>query len=148
MKKRGRPSKFDPKMLAQAKFLARRGCTDRDLAEFFGVDEKTINTWKAKHPEFLQSLKAGKHESDTAVERSLYERAMGYSHPEDKIFQYDGKPLVVPTVKHYPPDTVAAIFWLKNRRPERWREKVEHEVNGDLEITVSIGGNAKAQHSD
>ena len=129
-------------MIAQAAFLARRGCTDKELAEFFGVEEKTINNWKQAHPEFLQSLKDGKAKADSQVERSLFERATGYSHPEDKIFQYEGVPVVVPTVKHYPPDTTAAIFWLKNRRPEQWREKIEHEHKGDVDIHVVIGGNA------
>ena len=124
----GRPSKYTPETAQKAKFLTRRGCTDADLAEFFEVSVATISNWKNEYPEFLEALKEGKFESDTAVERSLYERATGYSHPEDKIFNHDGVPLVVPTVKHYPPDTTAAIFWLKNRRPAQWRDRVEVEA--------------------
>ena len=64
--------------------------------------------------------------ADHRVERSLYERACGYSHTEDKIFIHEGKPIIVPTVRHYPPDPTSMIFWIKNRQPEQWRDKVEH----------------------
>ena len=131
-------------MLSQAKFLTRRGCTDKDLAEFFKVNVDTIHEWKKVHPEFSDSIKEGKHEADTVVERSLYERAKGYAHPEDKIFNNEGVPLIVPTTKHYPPDTTAAIFWLKNRRPEQWRDKVEHEHTGEVDVQIVIGGHGKS----
>lgn len=140
----GRPSKYSPDILPQVRFLAKKGCTDKDLAEFFEVNIDTIHEWKKKHPEFSDTLKEAKLEADSAVERSLFERATGYSHPEDKIFQYEGCPVVVPTVKHYPPDTAAAIFWLKNRKPEQWREKIEHEHSGEMDVKVIIGGNAKS----
>ncbi|HEY1120195.1 MAG TPA: hypothetical protein VGE67_01285, partial [Haloferula sp.] len=84
----------------------------------------TIHTWKKTHAEFSDSLKAGKAVADADVADRLYQRAVGYSHPEDKVMQNNGVPLVVPTVKHYPPDVVACIFWLKNRRPDLWRDKV------------------------
>lgn len=128
----GRPSKFKAEYVEQAYIAcARMGATDIDLAKLFAVDEKTINTWKHKHPEFLQSLKVGKDEFDTGmVEAALRERATGYSHPEDKIFNDGGEPLIVPTTKHYPPDTTAGIFWLKNRQPDRWRDKLDHEHTG------------------
>jgi len=73
----------------------------------------------------MQVLKRGKDKADTNVIESLYRRAIGYSHPEDKIFNNNGKALIVPTTKHYAPDTTAAIFWLKNRRPEEWRDRQE-----------------------
>lgn len=114
----------------QAQKLCRLGATDKELADFFGVSEPTLNTWKRLHPEFLESLKEGKSAADAEVADRLYQRALGYSHPEDRILQHNGVPVVVPTVKHYPPDTVACIFWLKNRRPDLWREKVNLEHTG------------------
>ena len=140
--KRGRPSKFQPAMIAQARFLAEKGCTDAELGEFFGVCEATINTWKIEHPGFLESIKEGKAESDSKVVRSLFERATGYSHPDTHIAVSQGDVIVTPTIKHYPPDTTACIFWLKNRRPEEWREKValEGANGGPVEVEITIGG--------
>jgi hypothetical protein len=126
---RGRPSSYKPEYAEQAYKLCLLGAKDTEMADFFGVTEKTFNNWKTDHKEFLQSLKEGKEYADANVASRLYQRAMGYSHPEDKIFNDNGVPLVVPTIKHYPPDTAAAIFWLKNRRKEQWRDKQDMEVN-------------------
>jgi hypothetical protein len=109
------------------------GATDEDLARYFEVGHATISNWKNKHPKFLEALKKGKAEADAVVAEKLYHRAKGYSHPEDKIFNNNGTPLVVPTIKHYPPDTTAAIFWLKNRQPDQWRDKREVEHGGSVE---------------
>ncbi len=122
----GRPSKKDTLDLPQLERLVSLGLTDGQLGFIFSVDESTINRWK-KDRRVSQVLKKGKEVADQMVERSLFERACGYSHPEDKIFQYEGEPVVVPTIKHYPPDTLAAIFWLKNRKPKDWRDRQEIE---------------------
>lgn len=127
----GRPSKYKPEYAEQArKACLLWGGTDEELARFFDVDVATIYRWKNEHDEFCEAVKQGKAMADANVAQRLFERAMGYSHDEDKIFQYEGEPVVVPTVKHYPPDTTAAIFWLKNRQPERWREKTEQTLAG------------------
>jgi hypothetical protein len=128
--KRGRPSKLDDLDREQVSKLALKGWTDSEMADFFEVTEQTWNNWKKKDPAFFESLKDWKAEFDERIERSLAERALGYSHPEDKIFNNNGRKLVVPTIKHYPPDTTACIFWLKNRQPDEWRDKHDHEVTG------------------
>jgi hypothetical protein len=128
--KGGRPSKYDEAFAEQAYKLCLLGATDAEMADFFGVEEKTLNNWKQAHPDFLQSITRGKQIADASVAEKLYERAKGYSHPEDKIFQYEGAPLIVPTTKHYPPDTQAASLWLRNRQPAKWRDKQDHEVTG------------------
>jgi len=126
----GRPSKFDCIDMDQVRKLVEYGHDDKFCASFFGITERTWNNWKKDHPDFFQSLKDWKATADEHVERALFEKARGYSHPEDKIF---GNGLVIETVKHYPPDTTAAIFWLKNRQVERWRDKqeVDHTTKGD-----------------
>ena len=131
---RGRPSSYKEEYAEQGRKLCLLGATDGELADFFEVSEVTINAWKSKHPEFLKSLKAGKTQADAEVAEKLYHRALGYSHPEDKIFNDGGEPLIVPTTKHYPPDTAAAFIWLKNRQGGRWKDKQEHEhtISDDL----------------
>jgi hypothetical protein len=131
MADRGRPSKYQPEVAEQAYKLCMLGATDKEMADFFGVAESTLNLWKKEHKEFSESLKRGKVLADANVANRLYQRAMGYEHPEDKIFNDNGEPLIKPTVKHYPPDSVAAIFWLKNRRKDQWRDKQDV----DLKVT-------------
>ena len=122
-----RPSKYKKEFNEQVYKLCLLGSTDKQIADFFEVDVATINRWKQSEPAFCESLKRGKDEADSIIAQSLYHRAKGYSHKEDKIFNDNGKPLIVPTVKHYPPDTTAAIFWLKNRKSDKWRDKQEIE---------------------
>jgi hypothetical protein len=126
----GRPTKYRATYATQAKKLCKLGATDRELADFFQVDVVTLNAWKTRYPRFLKSLKLGKESADARVEQSLYHRAMGYSHPDVHVSNYQGEITVTPLVKHYAPDPVACIFWLKNRRPDLWRDKVDHSLTG------------------
>lgn len=127
----GRPTDYKVEFNEQAYKLCLLGSTDADMADFFNVAESTINAWKLKHPDFSESIKKGKVSADANVASRLYKRAIGYEHDDEKIFNDNGNPLVVPTTKHVQPDTTAAIFWLKNRQPARWRDKQE------LDVTVS-----------
>lgn len=126
----GRPSAYKPEYVKQAQALCKLGATDAELADFFGVSVRTIYAWQSKYNEFLQALKAGKDEADDRVERSLYQRAIGYEYDAVKIFNASGDPLVVPYREKCPPDTTAAIFWLKNRRKDKWRDVQQHEHGG------------------
>jgi hypothetical protein len=143
----GRPSKFRPEMVEQTRKLCLLGATDKDLADFFHVEEATINNWKTAHPEFLESLNAAKAELDGKVVRRLFERALGYSHPAVKIAAdaKTGASVEVPYIEHYPPDTTAAIFWLKNRQPEKWRDKTEQTQSGSLELTIRYADEASVR---
>lgn len=116
-----RPTKYKPEFAAQAKKLAALGATDMEIAEFFGVTDRTIYRWKAEFRPFCQALKAGKVTADERVERALYQRAVGYSFNTEKLFQNDGKVIRAKTTSHVPPDVAAGFIWLKNRRPDRWR---------------------------
>lgn len=121
----GRPSKYESVFSKQAYKLCLLGATDKDLAAFFEVDESTINNWKLEHPEFLESIKKGKVQADAEVANRLYRRAMGFKHKAVKFFQDKGEILKKEYTEIYPPDTTAAIFWLKNRQPQVWRDKQE-----------------------
>jgi len=126
----GRPSRYREEFEGQARKLCRLGATDKEVADFFSVSPATLGTWKKRHAKFLAALKEGKSTADAEVADRLYQRALGFSHPDAKILQHEGAPVIVPTVKHYPPDTVACIFWLKNRRPDLWRDRVGLEHSG------------------
>ncbi|WP_370601183.1 transposase [Pseudomonas nitroreducens] len=133
-----RPSKYRPEFVEQACKLCKLGLTDKEIAKFFEVSEQTLNTWKQQYPEFLESLKGGKTLADAEVASKLFHRATGYEHPDTDIRVVNGVIVETPLIKHYPPDTTAAIFWLKNRRPDLWRDKVEPEDKGvDLAKVVS-----------
>ena len=127
----GRPTSFKPEYIEQAFKLCLLGASDVQLADFFDVSVATINNWKNNYPKFLDALKEGKDEADARVAQSLYHRALGYSHKEDKIFNNNGTEMIVETIKHYPPDTTACIFWLKNRQKAQWRDKVENSITGE-----------------
>jgi hypothetical protein len=129
----GRPTDYNDDYCEQVEKLCKLGATDNEIADFFEVVESTINLWKLEHPEFSESIKRGKILADANVADRLYQRATGYSHDAVKIFPDGGKdekgnkePLIVPYKEHYPPDTAAAIFWLKNRQRKKWRDKVEN----------------------
>ncbi len=113
-------------MCEQARKLCLLGATNDDLSEFFKVATSTIEKWLAESPEFSGSVKGAKEELDGKVVRRLFERATGYSHPDVHISNYQGEITQTPLTKHYAPDTTAAIFWLKNRRPAEWRDRMEH----------------------
>lgn len=129
----GRPTDYRDEYCEQVEKLCKLGATDEEIADFFEVVESTVNLWKLEHPEFSESIKRGKTLADANVADRLYKRATGYTHDAVKIYPVGGgkddkgneKPLMVPYTEHYPPDTAAAIFWLKNRQKKKWRDKVE-----------------------
>ena len=104
------------------------GATDAEMADFFDVAISTFYRWKNEFPEFSEALKTAKASADERVERSLYHRAVGYTFDSEKVFQFQGEVVRAKTKEHVPPDTTAAIFWLKNRRSKEWRDVRQHEV--------------------
>lgn len=126
--KGGRPSKYDPKFVQQAEKLCALGATDAEMADFFAVSIATLNTWKTRFPEFLAAIKDAKDFADDRVERSFYQRAVGYTYDAVKFHVYKGRVIKTQYREHVPPDVVAGIFWLKNRK--NWRDRSHHEVTG------------------
>lgn len=130
----GRPSAYKPEYDEQAYKLCLLSATDAEMADFFGVSEQTFNAWKKAHPSFLESLTRGKGMADANVAERLYQRAMGYEHDDVHPSAYQGEVTLTPIRKYYPPDTQAASLWLRNRQPQKWRDKVDHELSGKIGI--------------
>lgn len=125
----GRPTDYKEEFNEQAEKLCKLGATDVELADFFEVNPDTIYEWKSKHYEFSESIKRGKILADSEVAERLYQRAMGFEHDSEeiKVISIGKESMIerVPIRKVYPPDTAAAIFWLKNRQRAKWRDKIE-----------------------
>ncbi len=132
----GRPTLYDDSYPKQAAKLCALGATDQELADFFEVDRATIYRWKHDHPEFCDAIVIAKDAADNRVERSLYQRAVGYEQDEVKIFQNGGDPVYAPFRAKIAPDTTAQIFWLKNRKKHEWRDR--HEFAGDPDNPIGF----------
>lgn len=137
--KGGRPSAFKEEYIEQGYQLTLLGLTDADLSRVWGVSTQTINAWKHSKPGFLDAIKRGKDSADAFVAERLFKRATGYTHKAVKIFNDGGVPMIVDYEEHYPPDTGAAIFWLKNRQKAVWRDKqeIDQTLNATVESTVT-----------
>ena len=130
----------------QAYKLCLLGATDKELGDFFNVTEQTINNWKKDFPAFFESIKRGKIDADARVAQSLFKRALGYTANETQLAQFGGMftdEKVIP--KEVAPDTTAAIFWLKNRQPDKWRDKQEVKMEGEIGIVWEENKTYEAQ---
>jgi len=134
--KRGRPTKYDPAYCDEARDLCAAGATDIELADHFGVNTSTIYAWRNVHEEFSKAVIAGKDAADDRVERAFFNRAVGYTFESEKVFQFQGQIVRADTREHVPPDPGAALNWLKNRRPEKWRDKQVQEIEGSVKVAA------------
>lgn len=130
---------LEPDGLLLLEAWARDGLTDEQIAHNMGISTKTLYRWKDAYCPICQSLKRGKEVVDTEVENALLKRALGYTYTETTkergINPKTGEIEMVTTktvTKEVQPDTTAQIFWLKNRRPDLWRDKQNVELEGAI----------------
>lgn len=121
-----------PEGLLKLEAWARDGLTDEQIAKNAGINPATLYDWKKKYPEISKSLKKGKEVVDIQVENALLKRALGYPYEEIKTEETAEGRKVTITTKEVIPDTTAQIFWLKNRRPDKWRDKQDIEHSGQI----------------
>lgn len=136
-------SSYKKEFIAQAKKLCVLGATDAEMADFFGVERRTLHSWRNRHKDFGAAITIGKEVADSRVERSLYQRAVGYTYTEQqaikiKTGQHTEEVQIVEVERHMPPDTVATIFWLKNRKKKEWRDKQEVEVDAAVKHKIEV----------
>ncbi len=134
----GRPTDYKPEYVERVFKLALLGATDEEIADILGIVVQTLYNWDEQHPEFMEARARGKDDADANVADRLYKRALGYSHEAVKILQYEGQPVIVPYTEHYPPDTQAASWWLKNRQGKRWKDKQEIEHSGEIGLAERL----------
>ncbi len=135
----GRPTKYNAKLhIPLAEAYGRLGMTDIEIAEKLNISKSTLNKWKKEHPKFSDSLNCGKQHKDDQVENALLRRALGYEHEEEHITSYLGCVTKTPVTKRYPPDATSMIFWLKNRQPQKWRDKIEHSHDQETPLKIEI----------
>jgi hypothetical protein len=113
---------------AKARRMCAQGATRADLADRFGVTINTIVAWQYEHQEFFASCKQGQEAADDRVEQSFYERAVGYTYDSEKLLVVHGEVIREPIKEHVPPDPRAAEFWLRNRRPDQWKDAKQLET--------------------
>lgn len=130
---------WDSKYVPIAFELALLGHKDAEIARVIGVTQKLFSNWQDRYPELTQALQDGRDLADAKVARSLYERALGYSHPDVHISAYQGDITVTSITKYYPPDTAAAVAWLRNRQKERWgSDAAQLHTNLSLHANINL----------
>lgn len=135
--------------LLQIEGWARDGLTNEQISHNIGINPKTLYDWIKKWPEIEEALRMGKEPVDRAVESALYKKAVGYTEKVEKVkvLSEGGIVRYVEEV-FYPPDTTAAIFWLKNRKPHEWRDKRDVEHSGQIEGEGKLGAILEQLTSD
>ena len=128
-----------PEGLLKIEGWARDGLTDEQIAKNIGISRSTLNVWKDRYSDISDALKKNKDIVDREVENSLLKRALGYEYEEIKEKFEDGV-ITERTVtkKEVVPDTTAQIFWLKNRKPDKWRDKPAYEDTSELDKLDAI----------
>jgi hypothetical protein len=129
---------------------ARDGLSDEQIAHNMGINVATLYRWKNEHSEICNALKKTKEVVDKEVENALYKSAMGYDYEEiteqrrynKDTGQYE-MVVIERKVKHQPPNTASIIFWLKNRKPDTWKDKQEITDSKALEKLDDILGELK-----
>jgi len=119
---------------------ARNGLTDEQIAKNLGISKTTFYKYKKEHSELSELLKKGKEVIDIQVENALLKKALGYTYDEETTKNSDGNIEIKIVSKHVPGDTTAQIFWLKNRRPDKWRDKNVVEHQGELTTNNPLSG--------
>lgn len=156
-KRRGAHGRYEdwitPDGLTAIEGWAREGLTDKNIGQKMGISERTFTSWKARFPAIVAALKKGKAPVDFKVENTLLKSALGF-------VQVVKEPVKLKTKRNKPgvgtveeerieyvereiyikPDVTAQIFWLKNRKPDKWRDKHEVASTADGQLAALIDG--------
>lgn len=130
-----------PEGLLKIQGWARDGLSDKQIAHNIGITQTTLYEWQKRFPELSEALKKGKEVVDREVENALLKRAMGYEYDEvtqepvtDKDTGITEMRVTKRVTKQIAPDVTAQIFWLKNRKPDEFRDKRDVELSGHVDL--------------
>jgi len=140
-RKQGARDGFHPQMVSEIAELSAAGWTDREIAAEMGVSVATLYRWKGLHDDFRAALEANSKAGVERVAGTLFNLANGYSYIEQeaikvKTGEHTEEVQVVDVVKHQPANPSSAIFYLKNRDRQNWREQTEIGVQGSIDVNV------------
>lgn len=143
-KKNGRKSQYSEKVKPYLELIegwTRDGLVMSQIAENLNISKTTLYKYMQEHTELSERLKKGRDVSDAQVENELFRKAVGFTRVEKKpvkvknVEYENGKRkseteeiVMVEQEVYYPPELGAQVFWLKNRRPDKWRERVEQKI--------------------
>jgi hypothetical protein len=124
----GRKPKYQTAWARIARKACERGLTDLEVADLLGINASTFYRWRVEYPHFARAVRLGKEMADIRVERALFSRAVGYDYEIERQIMTRNGPQTLRWRKHLPPDVGAAMAYLRNRRPDRWRDthRIEH----------------------
>lgn len=148
-KKVGRRGKYEDWLtedgLLKVQGWARDGLSNEQIAHNMGVSAKTLCEWQNRFGEFRNALKKGKEVVDREVENAMLKRALGYEYDEvtrepvtDKDTGITEMRVTKRVTKQIVPDVTAQIFWLKNRKPNEFRDKRDVDLSGHVELPVIL----------
>lgn len=126
---------LEPEGLLKIEGWARDGLTDEQIATNIGIAYSTLRDWRDKYPALSAALKKGKEVVDRKVENALLQRALGYEYTEttrEYVPELEEMHVTKEVTKQVAPDTTAQIFWLKNRKPQEWRDKRDVDLSGSI----------------
>lgn len=143
--KRGRHGKYGEWItedgLLKVQGWARDGLSNEQIAHNIGINQDTLYEWQKRFPEFSEAIKKGKEVVDREVENALLKRALGYEYDEvtqepvtDKDTGITEMRVTKRVTKQIVPDVTAQIFWLKNRKPDEFRDKRDVELSGSVDL--------------
>lgn len=140
---RGQPYDINRKIRDRIITLCKQGMTDQEISDEIGICRKTLHNWKASDDSLLLAMHEAKNVADEVVEMSLFRRAVGYSQKGTKFFCHEGCIIKEDYIENFPPDVKAAEVWLRNRQPDRWKEKQEIEHVGNITLESLVASSFK-----
>lgn len=132
------PDFLDKEQAQVITHLCMLGATEAELAAYFEVSTKAFNSWVTQFRGVAQAVRQGREIADAKVTASLFKSAIGYEHEDVHISNYMGQITETKIIRRYPPNAQSCMFWLKNRRPDLWKEKVDLEHSGRVETKETI----------